>query len=56
LIFLTVLGVLTVFWEPLTALAVGAPASETTGETHAVTVDAGAAAPVATPADASGNS
>jgi hypothetical protein len=52
LIFLTVLGVVTVFWEPLAALAVGAPAGEPTTESHAPAVDAGAAAPP----DASGNS
>jgi hypothetical protein len=56
LIFLTVLGVVTVFWEPLTALAVGAPAGETTAEPHAPVVDAGATAPAAVNADASGNS
>jgi hypothetical protein len=53
LIFLTALGVLTVFWEPLAALAVGTPAAEpTSAETHAPAVDAGS-----TPAtDASSNS
>jgi len=52
LIFLTALGVLTVFWEPLAALAVGTPAPEAVSEPHAPAVDAGAAAP----GDASGNS
>jgi hypothetical protein len=45
LIFLTVLGVVTVFWEPLAALAVGAPAGETTSESHVPSIDAGAAQP-----------
>ncbi|HVU50955.1 MAG TPA: hypothetical protein VHL80_09735 [Polyangia bacterium] len=58
LILLTVLGVVTVFWEPLTALAGGAPATEAVGETRAAAPDAGAlAAPSATAAaDASGSS
>ena len=42
LILLTVLGVVTVFWEPLAALAGGAPAGETVGETRAAMPDAGA--------------
>jgi hypothetical protein len=41
LIFLTVLGVVTVFWEPLAALAVGTPAGETTSEPHVAPIDAG---------------
>jgi hypothetical protein len=52
LIFLTALGVLTVFWEPLAALAVGTTTPEAASEPHAPPVDAGAATPV----DASGNS
>jgi hypothetical protein len=52
LIFLTALGILTVFWEPLAALAVGTPTTEVPSETHTQTVDAGG--PPA--ADASGNS
>ena len=44
LILLTVLGVVTVFWEPLAALAGGAPASEAVGETRAATSDGGVGA------------
>jgi hypothetical protein len=42
LILLTVLGVVTVFWEPLAALAVGAPPTDTTVDTRAAGGDAGA--------------
>ena len=48
LILLTVIGVVTVFWEPLAALAVGAPASDSMGEARTPTADGGllpAAAP-----------
>jgi hypothetical protein len=44
LILLTALGVVTVFWEPLTALAVGTPAGETVGEARAPAADGGASA------------
>jgi hypothetical protein len=56
LILLTALGIVTVFWEPLTALAVGAPAAESVGETRAAVGDAGT--PASTPGahDASGSS
>ena len=67
LILLTALGIVTVFWEPLTALAVGAPASEPVGEARAATADAGASPsvtgaaaaarePTAIAVDASGSS
>jgi hypothetical protein len=60
LILLTVLGIVTVFWEPLTALAVGAPAGGTVGESHAPAADGGASAPaspsVETAADGSTSS
>jgi hypothetical protein len=60
LILLTVLGVVTVFWEPLAALAGGAPAAEAIGETRAATPDGGAgalASPSGTPPlDASSSS
>jgi hypothetical protein len=55
LILLTVLGVLTVFWEPLAAIAQGGPhglEGESAAEARAPLPDAG----VAPPADASSNS
>ena len=56
LILLTGLGVVTVFWEPLTALALGAPAGEAVGESHApLPVSDGGASGSALP-DASGSS
>jgi hypothetical protein len=55
LIFLTALGVITVFWEPLTALAVGAPSADTASPVHAPATEAGDAGSPAVP-DASGNS
>jgi hypothetical protein len=62
LVGLALLGAATIFWEPLTAFALGAPAADGVGDSHptapnlpAATGDAGAAAP-ALPADASGNS
>jgi hypothetical protein len=59
LILLTVLGVVTVFWEPLAAIAAGGSAGETTAEPRSFTPDGGAApapASAPTPVDASGNS
>jgi hypothetical protein len=58
LILLTVLGVVTVFWEPLAALAGGSPAGEAVGETRAAAGDAGTLAPSVpgVAADASGSS
>jgi hypothetical protein len=67
LILLTALGVITVFWEPLTALAVGAPPTESVAETRGISGDGGVAAtsspsanggaaPAAAAPDASGNS
>jgi len=58
LILLTVLGVVTVFWEPLAALAGGAPAAEAVGEAHPAGADAGTLAPSVPGAasDASGSS
>jgi hypothetical protein len=60
LISLTVLGVLTVFWEPLAALAGAGPAGESVGETHANSFDGGvgsAASPSVTgPLDGSASS
>jgi hypothetical protein len=44
LILLTALGVITVFWEPLTALAVGGPSAESVAETRGISGDAGTAA------------
>jgi hypothetical protein len=56
LIFLTGLGILTVFWEPLAALALGTPAAEApSAEPHATAVVDGGA-PTATSTDGSGNS
>ncbi len=50
LILLTATGVVTIFWEPLTALAGGAPATETAAEPRAGAGDAGAAtSPTTTP-------
>src|SRR5580704_12226060 len=51
LILLTATGVVTIFWEPLTALAVGAPSTETVAEPRTGAGDAGAAAtsPTTTP-------
>ncbi|HEX4404276.1 MAG TPA: hypothetical protein VH560_05580 [Polyangia bacterium] len=48
LIVLTVLGVLTIFWEPLTALALGTPATDTVAEPRAATATDGGAATSAT--------
>ena len=59
LILLTALGVVTVFWEPLAALAVGAPVGETVGEARAPSpaADGGASTSTATLArDASSSS
>ena len=67
LILLTVLGVVTIFWEPLTALALGTPATDTVTEPRAATAtDGGAPGSASTSAstsnarsasvDASGNS
>jgi hypothetical protein len=67
LILLTALGIVTVFWEPLTALAVGTPAAESMAETRAAVGDGGSpvapapsvtGAPATTPGalDASGSS
>jgi len=67
LILLTALGVVTVFWEPLTALAVGAPSADSVAETRGASGDAGAGAgssqsttggatTAASSADASGSS
>jgi hypothetical protein len=42
LILLTVLGVVTVFWEPLAAFAGGGPAAEPVSETHVPAADGGA--------------
>jgi hypothetical protein len=62
LILLTALGIVTIFWEPLTALAVGAPADEAVSGTRGAPADGGAAASPSTaaapgaPADASGSS
>jgi len=59
LIGLTVLGVLTVFWEPLAALAGGGPTTDVASEPRPAAPDAGVVpstnAPSA-PADASGSS
>jgi hypothetical protein len=55
LILLTVLGVVTVFWEPLAAIAAGGSANEPTSEPRALAPDAGATS-VVSPSDASGNS
>ncbi len=44
LIVLTVLGVVTIFWEPLTALALGTPATDTVTEPRAPTAADGGAA------------
>jgi hypothetical protein len=43
LIVLTVLGVVTIFWEPLTALALGTPATDTVTEPRAATASDGGA-------------
>jgi hypothetical protein len=67
LILLTALGVLTVFWEPLAALAGGAPAADVASESRVPAADAGAGAasapsvtgaagPGSAPLDASGSS
>jgi len=44
LILLTALGVVTIFWEPLTALALGSPSTEGVSEPRGATSDDGAAA------------
>jgi hypothetical protein len=44
LILLTALGIITVFWEPLTALAVGAPSAESVADTRGGSGDGGTAA------------
>ena len=49
LILLTLLGVVTVFWEPLAALAVGAPAAESVGESRGPAADAGSVASPSVP-------
>jgi hypothetical protein len=43
LIVLTVLGVVTIFWEPLTALALGTPATDTVTEPRGPTATDGGA-------------
>jgi hypothetical protein len=55
MILLTVLGVVTVFWEPLAAIASGGSGAET-NEPRALTPDGGAAPSRPPPVDASGNS
>lgn len=59
MILLTVLGVVTVFWEPLAAIASGGAQAES-NEPRALTPDGGAAPAQAAPqtpsVDASGNS
>ncbi|HVZ75102.1 MAG TPA: hypothetical protein VHJ20_22120 [Polyangia bacterium] len=58
IIGLALVGIGTIFWEPIAAIAVGAPAADGVSDTHPVSnlpattnsTDAGA------PADASGNS
>jgi hypothetical protein len=42
LILLTVVGGVTVFWEPLAAIAGGAPTADSVAETRAAAPDAGA--------------
>jgi hypothetical protein len=44
LILLTALGIVTVFWEPLSALAVGSPSAESVAEPRATAGDSGSAA------------
>jgi len=58
LIGLAALGVLTIFWEPLAALAVGAPSADGVSDGRATSVDGGAVtSPTPVGAlDASGNS
>jgi hypothetical protein len=56
MILLTALGIVTVFWEPLTALAVGAPSAESVAETRTAVGDAGAPATTPGAHDASGSS
>jgi hypothetical protein len=54
LILLTVLGIVTVFWEPLAALASGAAPSDSFADPRSTAPDAGAGTtPVATDASAS---
>jgi hypothetical protein len=43
LIVLTVLGIVTIFWEPLTALALGTPVTDTVTEPRAPTATDGGA-------------
>jgi hypothetical protein len=43
LIVLTLLGVVTIFWEPLTALALGTPATDTVTEPRAAAAGDGGA-------------
>jgi hypothetical protein len=45
LILLTVLGVVTVFWEPLAAFAGGGPTAASVGEARTSAADGGASAP-----------
>jgi hypothetical protein len=59
LILLTVIGVLSVFWEPLAALAQGGstgPAAESAGEPRVTAPDAGSAPASIATVDASGSS
>jgi hypothetical protein len=58
LIGLAALGVLTIFWEPLAALAVGAPSADSVSDVRGTPADGGAAtSPTPVGAlDASGNS
>jgi hypothetical protein len=55
LIGLTVLGVVTIFWEPLTALALGTPATDTVTESRATTTTDGGAAPPTTTSSTTSN-
>jgi hypothetical protein len=58
LIVLTVLGVVTIFWEPLTALALGAPTTDTVTEPRGPTATDGGAtsAPSTSPSTSNGPS
>ena len=55
LIVLTVLGVVTIFWEPLTALALGTPATDTVTEPRAPTATDGGATTSTTTTSATSN-